>query len=173
MFAYQCWWINKKLNHHQTIANGFWDCISADAFHLFCSPHSVYLHATKACSDIIGQYYYVDYKWNSEHSQYQKSCPIAHRFDIISTMNWCFKLFFSMMIQSVGIRENLIQNLLYVMLSKVTWDDLDRTSLHVYLSPPAHHTIFTRIQWSVSSAPTSVPKNFVIKKDTVMHYLIV
>lgn len=56
----------KKLNRHQMIANGFQDCISANAFCLFCSlMWTVYLHATKAHSNMIGQCY-PDYKHKPE-----------------------------------------------------------------------------------------------------------
>lgn len=54
------------LNHRQTIADGFRDCILADAFHLFCSSKSPY-----TCHLNLTVQYYLDYKRKPEQFQYQ------------------------------------------------------------------------------------------------------
>lgn len=50
----------KKPSCHQTMADGFWDCMSTSAFQVFCFV------STKARSDMISQYY-SDYKGKPEH----------------------------------------------------------------------------------------------------------
>lgn len=59
----------KKLDWHQTKADGYWDDILAKV-----SKWTVYLHATKAYSSEIHQYFSIipDVKWETYDI---KSCP--------------------------------------------------------------------------------------------------
>lgn len=75
---------NKKLNHRQTIA--YWPrlCFSQCLPPLILSTRTVNLHATKARSNVIGQYD-SGYKRTTNGNQTDslpESCPVADRFCI-------------------------------------------------------------------------------------------
>lgn len=67
---------NKKLNCRHRIADGSWDCIPANALHLFCSPRG--LLTCKIRSNMVGQYC-LAFKRKPSCFRYQSPLSFAYR----------------------------------------------------------------------------------------------